>query len=192
MEDLDKNELASIMEYKSNSAPINTNLTSIEINPNHTFSDPEMEKQINTITSYIDTQEIPESITVYRGEGYSVFDTVEINGEKLSTLMKKAAASNNQDQIDEVILLIEENNLVAHQERFMSTSIFQENAFKDDINWILELPEGTKGVFIEGINYNSTHNSECELLLQRGYDILLQKAEFINGEWYMTGKIISK
>ena len=187
-----KNELASIMEYKSNSAPINTNLTSIEINPNHTFSDPEMEKQINTITSYIDTQEIPESITVYRGEGYSVFDTVEINGEKLSTLMKKAAASNNQDQIDEVILLIEENNLVAHQERFMSTSIFQENAFKDDINWILELPEGTKGVFIEGINYNSTHNSECELLLQRGYDILLQKAEFINGEWYMTGKIISK
>lgn len=183
--------MEALSAYKGSSSKINGALSAMKNNPSY---DPDSytKQQIEAITQYIDTQSISEDIKVYRGEGYEVLDSVELNGKKLSTLMHDAAYFSDQQEIDNLILMIEQGNYVAHQERFMSTSLLKDSAFSDSIVWELDVPAGSKGVFLEGCNISGSLSNECEYLLQRDCRILIKHADFKDGKWHLKGSIVNE
>lgn len=184
--------LESLVSYKATSGYINPALTSMKNDPSY-IPPADIKAQIDSITQYIDSQSTSQPMKVYRGEGYEVLDSVEINGKKLSSLMMEAELSYDQQKIDNLIDMIEQGNYVAYQERFMSTSLLKKHAFKNtEIAWELDVPAGSKGVFLEGCNISGSLSNECEYLLQRGCKILIKEMEYKNGQWYIKGSIIKQ
>ena len=184
--------LESLVSYKATSGYINPALTSMKNDPSY-IPPADIKAQIDSITQYIDSQSTSQPMKVYRGEGYEVLDSVEINGKKLSSLMMEAELSHDQQKIDNLIDMIEQGNYVAYQERFMSTSLLKKHAFKNtEIAWELDVPAGSKGVFLEGCNISGSLSNECEYLLQRGCKILIKEMEYKNGQWYIKGSIIKQ
>ena len=106
--------------------------------------------------------------------------------------MHDAAYFSDQQEIDNLILMIEQGNYVAHQERFMSTSLLKDSAFSDSIVWELDVPAGSKGVFLEGCNISGSLSNECEYLLQRDCRILIKHADFKDGKWHLKGSIVNE
>lgn len=182
--------IEALSVYKSSSDKVNTALSTMKDDPSYTPM-AYIKQQIDAITKYIDTQSISQDMKVYRGEGYEVLNSVEIDGEKLSKLMQDAAYCGSQQEIDELILKIEKGNYIASQERFMSTSLLKESAFSNSIIWELDVPAGSKGVFLEGCNISGSLINECEYLLQRDCKILIKHAEYKNGNWYLQGSIVN-
>ena len=83
-------------------------------------------------------------------------------------------------------------NLVAHQERFMSTSLVQSASFDSKrVIWDLEVPAGSKGVFLEGANLSGGLAHEVEYLIQRGSHIQItdMQYDFAKGQWILKGKL---
>ena len=184
--------LEALSSYKGSSSSINSALTTMKNHPSYTPPS-SVKSQIDAITQYIDTQSITDGIKVYRGEGFEVLGSVEINGKKLSKLMEDALYYGDQKQIDDLIYMIEQGNYIAHQERFMSTSLLKKSAFNNNmVVWELDVPAGSKGVFLEGCNITGQLSNECEYLLQRGCKILIKHAELKNGKWHLQGSIVNQ
>ncbi len=162
--------------------------------------EPSIKNKIEKISAYIDTQPIEEAMHVYRGEGTEVLASCKLNnGKTLKEAIEAiqyAPADKKQQLINEVIEDVLDNNYEAHQERFMSTSLVGvPDSFKDIIRWDLELPAGTKGVFIEGANINAGLANEVEYLIQKGSDITIIGIEYIPAKgsdsayWQLKGKL---
>lgn len=184
--------LESLLSYKATSGYINPALTSMKNNPSY-VPPADIKAQIDSITQYIDSQSTSQPMKVYRGEGFEVLGSVEINGKKLSKLMEDALYYGDQKQIDDLIYMIEQGNYIAHQERFMSTSLLKKSAFNNNmVVWELDVPAGSKGVFLEGCNITGQLSNECEYLLQRGCKILIKHAELKNGKWHLQGSIVNQ
>lgn len=182
-------QVSAIASYKSSSHEINNALSDKLIDSDYVIN-AKTQSKIDSITSYIDTQAISEPITVYRGEGYEVLGSVDIDGEKLSDLMKEAADSGDIDKINALIDKVESNNYTATQERFMSTSLYQGASFEDrPVIWELECPEGTKGACLEGLNVKAVFNNECEFLLQRDSKITITGISWDGSQWHLNGII---
>ncbi len=196
--------LEALRIYKLDSENINSFLTTMrkisqgEITQTIDFTKyQQIQQQIKALTDYIDTQAISEPMNVYRGEGYDVLDSIIINGQKLSNLMM--ACGSDSTKISHLIDIVEQGNYVATQERFMSTSLVEPSLlkyafFKDEpIIWDMDLPVGTKGVFLEGVNLVGSHSDECEYLIQRGSKIRIKKLnfDFHKHKWYIKGEIVN-
>lgn len=163
-----------------------------------------LQNKIDKIAAYIDTQPIDEAMHVYRGEGIEVLGSCKLtDGRTLRQAIEaiehsSAGPQQKQKMINELIEDVLDHNYQAHQERFMSTSLVASSAFEDKIRWDIELPAGTKGVFLEGANINGSLNSEVEYLVQKGSDIEIIGIEYVPAKpgdyahWKLKGKLKSK
>lgn len=190
--------ISSLKYYKgSGYGAINDSLTSKQKNPAYVIS-PEIQAKIDAISKYIDTQAITEPMHVYRGEGYEVLKSVQMaDGRTLAETLQALSISADKAAINEVIDEVLDNNYVAYQERFMSTSFVENSSFKDCISWDLELPAGTKGTFLESQNLNGGLNHEVEYLLQKGSQIKITAIKPVYDSygnfkyWSLKGTVVS-
>lgn len=159
-----------------------------------------MQSAVDDIQSYINTQVLKEPITVYRGEGPEVLESVKLaNGKTLAQAMEDAKSaylkSNPKDEtlIKNLINDVLNNNYVATQERFMSTSLLKGHGFSGTINWELNVPKGSKGVFLEGINVHGSCQTECELLLQKDSKITITDIDYdySSDQWKLKGSVMN-
>ena len=156
---------------------------------------PEVERFINKVSNYIDTQKIDEGTTLYRGERFYVLDNVKLSDGKtvnLAEMMKNAVESKNHDEIKKVEKYIKDSNITATQPAFMSATINNNNDFerKDWIYWTLTTEKNTKGVYLENLN-TSFYSFQDEVLLQKDSKIQIQDAKYDSNKniWYLRGKI---
>ncbi|MDO5436575.1 MAG: ADP-ribosyltransferase [bacterium] len=183
----------ALASYKGSSYYINSALTQMKKNPSYSPSGDTM-KYIDSITSYIDTQAISQPMTVYRGEGYQVLESVKVGNKTLAQLMQEAAVGGDTSKITSLIDMVESGgNYVATQERFMSTSLLSNSSFHDALMWELEMPAGSKGVFLEGANITGSLNSEVEYLVQRGSKIRIKQMDYDykKHRWHLKGELIN-
>lgn len=155
----------------------------------------DVKSKVDKIQEYINTQVVKEPMTVYRKEGTEVLASVKLpNGKTLEQAMADAKAhyykTNPHDDtlIEQVKNWVKKGNLVATQERFMSTS-YSPNVWSGDLHWELEVQKGSKGVFLEGVNVKGHNQGECEFLLQKDSNILITDIDFKNGHWELKGSV---
>lgn len=152
-----------------------------------------VKSKVDKIQEYINTQVVKEPMTVYRKEGTEVLASVKLpNGKTLEQAMIEAKAHYNKTGddtlIEQVKNWVKKGNLVATQERFMSTS-YDPNVWHGELHWELEVQKGSKGVFLEGINVHGSNQGECEFLLQKDSNILITDIDFKNGHWELKGSV---
>ena len=185
--------MSALYAYKGSSTTINGALTKLKNETNPQIHQSVLE-QIDAITKYIDTQVLTDTIHVYRGEGFQVLNSVVLpNGKKLGDVMQELTYANDKNAILKFIKELQlGGNLVAHQERFMSTSLVQSASFDSKrVIWDLEVPAGSKGVFLEGANLSGGLAHEVEYLIQRGSHIQItdMQYDFAKGQWILKGKL---
>lgn len=183
-----KDVVESLYNYKSSSYEINEALTNFK--KKKIKISPSTQQQIDSLAKYIDTQQISDSMHVYRGEGFEVLGSVKVDnaGHTLQDLIQ-SVDTKDKDAINRLIEQVLDNNYVATQERFMSTSLSPSASFNDSLIWDLELPAGTKGVFLEGANIKGKFNHEVEYLLQKDSKILITGISYEGGKWRLKGKV---
>ena len=176
----------ALMEYKLDSRKINNAISD-------GTNSQEIKDQIKAIEKFLNTQSLKNDMTVYRGEGnFGIFGSVILDEKKNITLKdvledfttgieKGVYHQNNIDKFVNNILMKD----AITQERFMSTAI-EPSAIKpyaQKVYWTINVPKKTKASMIE--SYNVERESEAELLIQKGSQLLIKNAEydFTNNRW---------
>lgn len=185
--DMESN-LYSFAAYKmDSSSDINNELRKKAKNPDYEISS-HLKKDIDNISTYIDTQTIKKPIKLYRSEGYEILDNVQTDDGKvvnLSEMMLEAKENENDEQINKIREFVLDNKVTAIQDGFMSTSINKERGtdfFKNGIAWEITTAPNTKGVFVEGLNISAMYPSEDEVLLQKGTKLLINDIQYDKDE----------
>ncbi len=170
-------QLSALMIYKSNSSSINGGLSTLK--DGGTVST-WVQKQINDIQAYINTQVIPEDIHIGRVEGYytanyktnnpyGCLSNSTFEGKALDKVLDDAIAGGTQ-AIHELEDKLSQNVLYATNERFTSAMVLDGAISKNEgtgkVVWDLTLKKGSKGAFLEGTNFSGGLSTECEILLQ--------------------------
>ena len=191
-----KDELAAVKYYKGNEyKQINGALTQQKQDPGY-VTKPEIQKYIDDLTSYIQTQEVPNDMTVFRGEGLQVLNSagnVTVNFKDGSSITKplgdllKEAMIYSPEKRNELIDSLLENDFEATQERFMSVAA--KNPFGGDLQWELTVPAGSHALYLEVPNVDHVNDNEKEFLLQRDSQIAFKGVSFANGKWTIHGTI---
>jgi len=174
---------------------INGALTEIKNNPNAEI-EKELKNIINALSNYMKNNPTKTTTHVYRGEGYSVLNSIYLqDGRKLSDALKSAIT---QEEIDDIIMQVNSDliskDYIATQERFMSTAFFEYASFhKKPILWDIEVPAGTEGIFIEGLNKTGRCIDECEFLLQRNSFLRIMGIKYNNvtKRWDIKAQVLS-
>lgn len=193
-----KDEIKSVIFYKSmHYKEINDALTAQKTEgtpPNW-----DIQITIDNLTSYIQTQEVPKDMVVYRGEGYQVLNsagdvTVQFSDGSSTTKplgdLLQDAVSYPEDRRNELIDQLLNMNLVATQERFMSTSAEKSTTFSGNIKWELTVPAGSHALYTELANLaDGNFQGEMEFLLQRDSQIVFDTITYQNGKWKCQGKV---
>ena len=144
---------------------------------------------INYLTDCIANYELKESITVYRGEGYHVLNSVNINIQvdgqtinkslgKLLEEIKSYPKYKRDKYINAIKDYMSSHELSAEQERFMSTSALKSECSFGELNWEITLPKGTNALYLETSNLNKAYAEQAEFLIQRGAKIIIDSIEF--------------
>ncbi len=172
-----------LLSYKgSRFAEINKSLISGDISEG-------TKKFIDSIFDTIQTREIKHPITVFRGEGPEILNSVMTDGGKVD-LMKILSDAQKEGKLDTVIQDIIKSNPEVTQKAFMSTSLSDRFLYKT-INWELEVKPGTKGIFMETLPTADT-GRELEVLLQKDSKIKIKDIEFRQGkipQWFIKGEV---
>ena len=176
----------ALMEYKYDSSKINGAIS------NGTNSQ-KIKDQIKAIENFLNTQSLKNDTTVYRGEGnFGIFGSVILDEKKNITLkdvledfttgIEKGVYQ--QDTIDKFVNNILMKDAIT-QERFMSTAIEPRaiEPYAQKVYWTINVPKKTKASMIE--SYNVERESEAELLIQKGSQLLIKDAkyDFTNNRW---------
>ncbi len=154
---------------------------------------------IDDLSSLIQRQEIPESITVYRSEGFLYVNNSdnnygclrncqlsnEYNGKTMAQVMSEISAMSDPAMRQEAYLKLRQhllcNSCLATNERFMSCSLFPtRQATTGDVAWEITLPKGTHATYIQGNIPTNEYGTECELLLQRDSNVAITDIVFDN------------
>ena len=185
--------MCALMEYKLDSRKINNAIS-------YGTNSGEIKSQIKAIEKFLDKQSLKHDMEVYRGEGnFGVFNSVVLDKNRNLTLkdlleeFTKAieAGTKNEHEIKNFV----ETKLVGNkalQERFMSTAIepgaIEQYAKK--VYWIIKVPKKTKASLIE--SYNVERESEAELLIQKGSQLLIKDAKYDldNKRWNIWADLI--
>lgn len=183
----------ALMEYKLDSRKINnaiSNGTNLE----------EVKSQIKAIEKFLDKQSLKHDMEVYRGEGrFDVFNSVVLDKEKNITLkdvLEKFTAEieskkYSQEDIDDFVFNNMSRKFVT-QERFLSTAIEPEatEQYAKKVYWAIKIPKKAKASIIE--SYNVERESEAELLMQKGSQLLINDAkyDFDNHRWNIWADLV--
>ena len=193
-----KDEIQSVISYKSmHYKDINEALTAQKTEG--TPPDEDIQITIDNLTSYIQTQEVPQDMVVYRGEGYQVLNsagnvTVQFSDGSSTTKplgdLLKDAVSYPENKKAELINQLLDMNLVATQERFMSTSAGKSTSFGGSVEWELTVPAGSHALYAELANLSDGNfQGEMEFLLQRDSQIVFDRITYQDGKWKCQGKV---
>ena len=176
----------ALMEYKLDSRKINNAIS-------YGTNSEEIKSQIKAIEKFLDKQSLKHDMEVYRGEGnFGVFNSVVLDKDRNITLKdlleeftkEIEAGKCNEKSIKDFAYNYMLPNIVT-QSRFMSTAIepgaIEQYAKK--VYWIIKVPKKTKASLIE--SYNVERESEAELLIQKGSQLLIKDAkyDFDNKRW---------
>ena len=140
----------------------------------------------------LDQQSIPAPMTVNRVAGVSVFANQELNGKSLSELMTSRKPEDIQMVLD---YFNGNNNVSVYHDNVLGTTLSSNNAQTNAIGqagkvyWNLDVPEGTKGLFLESCCDDPIY-SEMEFLLDRGSSFVVKNAEYRNGAWYIDAVVV--
>ena len=196
-------QLSAFDSYKGSSSSINGGLTTLKNGgaiPEYT------QKQIDAIQSYINTQTLPETVIVYRvenyygpGNPYGCLHTAKLaDGTPLDQALEKAlqggdtAIKNMEYSINTA-----GKRYVATNERFTSTSLLPQGdgsgGHGGKVVWELSVQKGSKGVFLDGNNFDGSLSSECEVLLQKDskFEITGIKWDSSIGKWRVKAKVVN-
>lgn len=195
-------QLAAFDDYKGNSGPINGGLTTLK--KGGTIS-PTTQKQIDAIQSYINTQTLPETVVVHRAEGYwgsgnpyGCLHTAKLaDGTPLDQALEKArlggetAIKNMEYSIN-----VGGKRYVATNERFTSARLLPKgngSGGSGKVIWELSVQKGSKGVFLDGNNFDGSLSSECEVLLQKDskFEITGIKWDSSINKWRVKAKVVN-
>ena len=196
-------QLSAFDDYKGDSGPINGGLTTLK--EGGTIS-PKTQKQIDAIQSYINTQTIPDTIVCYRVEGYwgpgnpyGCLHTAKLaDGTPLDQALEKArlggetAIKNMEYSIN-----VAGARYVATNERFTSGRILPDSSNgkkgSGKVVWELSVQKGSKGVFLDGNNFDGSLSSECEVLLQKDskFEITGIKWDPSINKWRVKAKVVN-
>lgn len=193
-----KDEIKSVISYKSmNYKDINEALTAQKTEGTPPKED--IQITIDNLTSYIQTQEVPQDMVVYRGEGYQVLNsagdvTVQFSDGSSATKplgdLLQDAVSYPENRRNELINQLLDMNLVATQERFMSTSAGKNTSFCGNVEWELTVPAGSHALYAELANLDDdNHQGEIEFLLQRDSQIVFNTITYQNEKWKCQGTV---
>lgn len=163
---------------------------------------PDVKQKIDQIQSFINTQVINEPIKVKRGEGYEVLNSVTFadgTSFPLAAEMQKALqhyfdTKGDKSQIEKLKNFINKKECVATQEHFMSATMAGPMADIGEckpVHWDLLVEKGSKGAFLEGINFDMGGHSETEILLQKDSKIVIQGIDFDYNDkkWKLIGTV---
>ncbi|MBR2068883.1 MAG: hypothetical protein IJ877_03890 [Candidatus Gastranaerophilales bacterium] len=158
---------------------------------------------INEITALIEQNTLPEGITLYRYEGYSVLNNVvdsngnTINlGQTLKELDDYYKQTGDRSKIDEFLREQIENPITyqACQSHFMSTNIgsFSSSFENYPVAMELQTAPNTKGVYLLSDGKYSSTGNELEILLQRNSNVNVAiDYDFTTGQWHLIGTVFS-
>jgi hypothetical protein len=155
------------------------------------------------IKNCLDKHIVETPINVFRCESSRILEKVK-KGEDIvnlrATLIKIQDMNDSKERkeaIKELQEFILDNEIKAQSPCFMSTSLNSDikNLFggKNRIMWELEIPKGTKGIYLEPINNNHNLSRENEFLLQKDSSIVLKFIDFDEErkEWNIKGKVLN-
>ena len=182
----------ALMEYKYDSSKINGAIS------NGTNSQ-KIKDQIKAIEKFLNTQSLKNDTTVYRGEGnFGIFGSVILDEKKNITLKDVLEDfvrndSNIKAESIELKNFINQNLIgkFVNQERFLSTAIEPSaiEPYAQKVYWTINAPKKTKASMIE--SYNVERESEAELLIQKGSQLLIKDAkyDFTNHRWNIWAEL---
>ena len=166
---------------------------------------PMASEYIDNLTKYLNKVTNANDITVYRGEGYHIFNSITLqSGESLGKMMEQIVDKINQNdgttneeieqEIKNLISQVQDKNYVATQERFLSTSADPKiaNDF-GKITLILNLPAGSKASFIDATYITEDNTHEAEVLCQRGSNLQITDLSFDreHNRWCVHATVIT-
>ena len=189
--------LGVVSDYKADcSSALNTYL---RLQANDTFykMDDTSKRDINRLSDFISTQTVPESIKLYRGEGYEVLNNVQLDSGKtinLGQMMKEAATFNDENLINEIKELVLDNEITAIQPGFMSLSLNKDTSEAFSVNrisWELTPEKDTKGAYVDSLNIVGLFATENEVLLQKNSKITIDSIDYDNEKciWRLKGRV---
>lgn len=166
------------------------------------YVEPTVTEKIRNITKFLNIQEIKTPIKLYRGEGFEILNNIKLSNGKtldLGNIMKKISAGNNvdKDKLNKIREFLMNNEIVAKQPSFMSTTMDKNVAYEYYIepqkgaNVLFELTTkpNTKGAFVEQLTKRNNLSFEREVLLQRDSNIKLNDVKFKDGQWFVFGEV---
>ena len=183
---ISKDQLWALMFYKGNSYWINNALSGIKEGTPASKIKSSTLSAITHLKELIDSQIIPARLSVVRTEGYGIggnsygcLNSVKINGTTLDKAMKEAVKK-GKTAIHELENQINFSHVkpIAQNERFTSTSVIYPRkssnnidwkaikTFKGKVLWELDIEPKTKGIFVDGFNFQGNGGSEAEIVLQ--------------------------
>lgn len=194
-------QLDAFNDYKGSSSSINGALSALAA---HKPISPATKAQIDAIQSYINTQKLPETVTMYRVEGYWGFGnpygclgSVKLsNGQTLDQALE-AAVKKGPAAIKafEKAINIDGVRYTATNERFTSASLApaDPSAGSGRIVWELSVQKGSKAAFIEGNNFTGSLSSECEMLLQKDSKFVITGIKWDENikKWRVKAKVVN-
>ncbi len=193
-------QLAAFDAYKCSSSDIATELTKLS-NKEITNLSPYVKAQVEAMQSYINTQVLSEDIHLVRQEGYyhsgnsnqyGCLKSITLpNGKTLDKALSEAVASGQAaiDAIEDQINLAP-IRYKAHNERFTSAFFYNKaGGASGKVVWDLTVKKGSKGVFLEGNNFDGSLSGECEFLLQKDSKFEIVNIEWKNGYWKVKANV---
>lgn len=189
--------LGVVSDYKADcSSELNTHLR-LQANDPYYKMDDVAKRDIKKLSDFISTQKVPESIKLYRGEGYEILNNVELDDGRvlnLGQMMKEAAAYNDENMINEIKELVLDNEITATQPGFMSASLDDNMCMAFSLNrisWELTPEKDTKGSYVDSVNLVNLFSAENEVLLQKNSKIKIDSIDYDSEKclWKLKGRV---
>ncbi len=183
----------AMMEYKKTSKYINKTLSKM------IPSTENIEIYIKNITDYINTTNLEKPIIAFRDDdSFKLKSVILPDGRNLGNTLEELYNSKCEKDIKEFIEYLKsiKQTYAYTNERFMSTTFVKENRFdkSKSIRFEFNVPEGTKGTFIETYNDQTKKGTEMEYLLQRDTEIVVTDIQWSKDFdcWYIKADIKQK
>lgn len=146
-------------------------------------------ENVKLLKEIIDKQTIPNAITVYRVQGYSVMGSIKFGDSNLADMMQNAVKTG---KTDELIKMIKEKNITVFHENHIGTSLTAQQIFSSEypIKWEINVPKNSKALFIESAVPSNAIYSETEILLQMNSGFKIIDLEYKNNTWYIKADLV--
>ncbi len=156
------------------------------------------QKQSEALRNAMQQSPLSGDTTVYRTEDTRAFDKVQLkNGDLLGLKMREIKSLKSKEkkahaarQLRDIVL---SEKVVLDRTKFTSTTVASgTQGATGDVRWELKLPEGTKGMYLESLNYHGYQSSELEYLIDKNSKIEILDMQYLpkKDKWQMTGRVV--